>query len=128
MKAQPAKGRLTKGSAGAALPKTLLPQAHSVRPGQERLFPAVRMLINAERTCDRARQLQSLPDGVVSSHGHLLIEACRQLGFEPGAVFMEVRLAALFARRRIDGTLDPILAGQLDYYRAYFALLARAET
>lgn len=112
----------------AALSPALLPRAHAVRSGQEHLFPPIAHLINAPSDGERARQLQALPDVVVLSHGPKIAAACRQLGFDEGADFMAVRGAALRARRRLDGSLPPAIATELESWRQDFAALAARES
>lgn len=117
---------LTLASAGTTAPARLLPRAHAVRSGQQHLFPIAAHILNAPNDSARARILQTLPDALVVTHQQALERACRQVGFNDGVLFLQVRSAALFARRGRDGSLPAGLAGQLAHFRTYFAGLAGA--
>jgi len=98
-----------------------LPTIRGVRQGQEHMFPPAAHILNAENNRDRAAMLVRLPDGLVVTHGGLLVRACEQAGFSAGANYLHVRLAALLARREADGRLPAMVAAQLRFWTDFMA-------
>lgn len=108
-------------------PQAVLPIARGVRPGQEHLFPLAAHLLNAEDDRARCAQLVRLPDCTVLSHGGVMAQACMEAGFGIGADYLQVRMAALTARRDGNGDLPAATTAQLRFWTEFMAGQARVR-
>ncbi|MBJ3783389.1 hypothetical protein [Devosia sediminis] len=90
-------------------------------------FFVVDQLLEAENNAVRAGLLLRLPDAVVASKVVQMQAACREVGFELGSDFLDVRLAHQSAMRDRQGNLPSPIVEQLEYWRRGMVAIAEAR-
>lgn len=73
---------------------------------------------------ERAAVLLTLSDRMTADFAEQLHRACETAGFEDGAAFIRLRLAAMAAPRDLCGLMPADIAVDLERYRAAMAVFA----
>lgn len=80
-------------------------------------FHVAEQLLGAASAEERARILLRVPDSVVLQRHEALVEACYAVNFMLGAVFLDVKLAALNAVKMADGRLPAPIGEAIAKYQ-----------
>ena len=93
-------------------------------PAEFHVAGLIRTAASAE---ERARILLRAPDALVFQQTSQILRACFEVQFALGMQFVEVRVAAMCARRQPDGELPPRDAAQVEMYRGLVHHLAKGR-
>jgi hypothetical protein len=98
-------------------PRQKLSRSLSVTAERGAKFFVVEQLLEAPDNGVRAGILLRLPDAVIAAKARQLQEACKQVGFDQGSDYVDVRHAHQSAQRDARGNLPSQVIDQLEYWR-----------